>query len=635
MKFFKQIKSIIFLVFALFLGLFQGCNYLDVVPDNVATLENAFAMRNTAEKYLFTCYSWLPNFATLDNGKVNPALLAGDEFWGTYGVNAQISWRIARGEQGVSSPLLNYWDGENAAPSLYQAIRDCNVFLENINQVPDMTEDEKQRWTAEVKFLKGYFHFWLIRMYGPIVLVDQNLDIDAGVSEVRQARIPLDSCINYVVRLFDEAYTNLPDVITNESSELGRITKTINLAVKAYALTWAASPLFNGNTDYASLLNRDGTTLISQTNDVEKWGRALAAIGEAISFAEEQGVALYEYQPGSLQAGISDTTRIQTSIRNVVTERWNKEVIWADPNSVIPQNYLTPRSWDPAKSNDGQSGRYGVPFKVVDLFYTAHGVPIDEDKTWDYASRYTLKTATNADRYNISTGYTTALQNFDRENRFYANLGFDGGIWYGQGKWDDNSAWHLEAKNGQYTGIFSNNYNVTGYWPKKLININNLTEASSYVSEWYPWPVIRLADLYLLYAEASNEYYGANEEALNYLNKIRARAGLETVESSWTNYSNIPDKYLSQDGLRQIIHRERLVELLFEGHRFWDLRRWKEAEAELNKDIVGWSVQKGTQQEYYQPVVLFSQKFQKKEYLWPIKENSIIVNRNLVQNTGW
>jgi len=622
------------LFFAVFL-IINACSYLDVVPDNVATLENAFTMRNTAEKFLFTCYSWLPNFASLENEKVNPAILGGDEFWGTYGVNAQTSWRIARGEQSVSGPLINYWDGGDAAPSMYKAIRDCNIFLENIGQVPDMQEAERQRWIAEVTFLKAYYHFWLIRMYGPIILSDTNLDIDAGIDEVRQSRTPIDSCVNYVVDLLDRARINLPTTITNESSELGRITQPIDLAIKAYVLTWAASPIFNGNTDYATMKNADGTLLIDQTVNNEKWLRALNASKEAIDVAHSAGIGLYDYQPGNLQAGISDTTRIQMSIRNVVAERWNKEVIWADPNSVLTQGWLTPRSWDPDKSNTNQSARYGVPFKVVDLFYTQHGVPIEEDKTWDYANRYGVKKAEYADRYNIANGYTTAVQNFDRENRFYADLGFDGGIWYGQGKYDDNKAWHLEAKNGQYTGIFSTNYNVTGYWPKKMISYENLVEASAYVSEWYPWPVIRLADLYLLYAEAANEYYGPNDESLDYLNKVRQRAGLESVQSSWSNYSSLPDKYTSKEGLRAIVHRERLIELLFEGHRFWDLRRWKEAEIELSKDVVGWSVQKGEINDYYKPVVLFKQTFNKREYLWPIKENSIIVNRNLVQNTGW
>ncbi|SEN86280.1 Starch-binding associating with outer membrane [bacterium A37T11] len=624
-----------FLFFASFIAL-GSCSYLDVVPDNVATLDNAFTMRNTAEKFLFTCYSWLPNFASIDNNAdVNPAILSGDEFWGNYGVNVQVAWKIARGEQSVSDPLINYWDGSNSAISMYKAIRDCNIFLDNIGNVPDINEDERQRWIGEVKFLKAYYHFWLIRMYGPIVILDKNLDLDAGIDEVRQSRSPLDTCINYVVGLLEEANSTLPDVITNESTELGRITRTIDLAVKSYILVWAASPLFNGNNDYANLKNLDGTQLINQTVNKEKWLRALTAVSEAIEFAHATKFKLYEYKPGSLQEGISDTTRIQMSIRNVVTDRWNEEVIWADPNSILNQGSLSPRSWDPNKNNDSQNGKYGVPFKVVDLFYTQHGVPIDEDNTWDYSNRFKVKKASNDDRFNIANGYTTAVQNFDRENRFYADLGFDGGIWYGQGSYDDNTTWHLEARNGQYTGIFSSNYNVTGYWPKKVISYDNLVEASTYVTQWYPWPVIRLADLYLLYAEASNEYYGPNDQALDYLNKVRTRAGLLSIESAWSNYSSNPNKYTNKDGLRSIIHRERLIELLFEGNRFWDLRRWKEAELALNQDIVGWNVQKGEIGDYYKPMVLYNQTFDKKEYLWPIKENNTIINRNLVQNTGW
>src|SRR3546814_16835390 len=79
----------------------------------------------------------------------------------------------------------------------------------------------------------------------------------------------------------------------------------------------------------------------------------------------------------------------------------------------------------------------------------------------------------------------------------------------------------------------------------------------------------------------------------------RARAGLTTVEDAWTNHSRQPSKYLNKEGLRDIIHRERLIELIFEGHRYWDLRRWKKATEELNKPITGWSLLQEEPETYY------------------------------------
>src|SRR3546814_16039192 len=108
-------------------------NYLDVVPDNVATLENAFTMRSAAEKFLFTCYSWMPLHA---NSGANGHLL-GDELWGVYPHTPISSWKVARGEQNVVSPFLNYWDGGSGGKDMYSGIRACNFFLNNKGRVLD------------------------------------------------------------------------------------------------------------------------------------------------------------------------------------------------------------------------------------------------------------------------------------------------------------------------------------------------------------------------------------------------------------------------------------------------------------------------------------------------------------------
>ncbi|MFT4204221.1 MAG: RagB/SusD family nutrient uptake outer membrane protein [Chitinophagaceae bacterium] len=639
MMFFKKKKIRQALAVTVFFNLFllSACKkYLDVVPDNVATISTIFSMRANAEKYLFTCYSWLPNFPRIVGDKPDPAFLAGDELWGVYGVNTQPGWHIALGEQNVVDPLLNFWGGLEGGNALYQGIRDCNIFLENIASVPDLTEEERNRWIGEVTFLKAYYHFFLIRMYGPIVIADRAIDIDESTDVVRQAREPLDSCFNYVTHLLDTATQLLPTKIEDEASELGRVTSTIALGVKAYVLTWQASPLFNGNSDLVSLVSGDGTLLVNQTTDKEKWAKALHACDTAISAALAQGIALYQYVPDAQRATISDTTITQLSIRNAVAERWNSESIWSDPNSQLDQAVITPRTWDPNYDNTAVSARYAAPLHIAELFYTQNGVPIDEDKTWDYDNRYSLKTAGTDDQFNILSGYTTAALNFDRENRFYADLGFDGGIWYGQGKWGDTATYHLEGKYGSYTGVkVYTFYNVTGYWIKKLINYQNTVQTSSYTQTWYPWPVLRLADLYLLYAEASNEYYGPNDNAYYYLNLVRARAGLPTVQESWTNYSTNPTKYLTQDGLREIIHRERNIELAFEGKRYWDLVRWKEAEDQLNVDIQGWNILKSDQSSYYTVTSIYQRTFSQKDYLWPIPESALYQNDKLVQNPGW
>lgn len=624
--------------------LLSSCNYLDVIPDNVATVDYAFRLRSQAEKYLFTCYSYLPAFASISN---NPALVTGDEIWfyyptteGHYG-RPPSSLEVARGNQSITNPYLDYWSGTNGGKPLFQAIRDCNTFLENIGKVPDIEAMERERWIAEVKFLKAYYHWYLVRLYGPIPITDENMPISTGVDEVKVFRDPVDSCFNYIVDLLDVAIEGLPDRIDNQISEIGRVTRPIALALKARVLVTAASPLFNGNTTYASFTDSRGTQLFNPTYDPAKWERAAEACLEAIEACHDAGAGLYNFNPAINPFDLSDEIKKEMDIRNAVTEKFNKEIIWASTNSMAGviqrhcQPYIDP-SIEIPNGNVRPWGQYAPPIKVVEMFYSKNGVPIEEDKTWDYTSRYALDTATDANRYHIKPGYVTARLNFNREPRFYANLGFDGGVWYGQGRYDDENPFHVENKAGQYSGVRGGGeYSITGYYVKKLVNYQNVLQTGgTYVIEAYPWPVVRLADLYLYYAEALNET-GQSAEARTWLNLVRERAGIPSVEDAWSNFSIHPAKYQSQEGLREIIQQERLIELAFEGSRFWDLRRWKKAVDVMNQPITGWDIRQSETSFYYQPLLLFNQSFRNRDYLWPLREADLIVNKNLVQNPGW
>ncbi|MEN6324056.1 MAG: RagB/SusD family nutrient uptake outer membrane protein [Proteiniphilum sp.] len=633
----KKIYNLFFIIACFIFS--SGCNdFLEVTPDNIATIDYAFRLRNTAERFLFTCYSYMPNQGSINE---NPALLGGDELW-LVATSTNNTWQIARGNQRIVNPYVNSWQGGLGSKDLYQGIRECNVFLENIHLVPDMSDFEKARWIAEVKFLKAYYHYYLIRMYGPIVLVKENLPVSASPEEVRIPRSPVDECFDYVVQLLDESLPDLPDRIEFEVSELGRITKAINLSLKAKVLVTAASPLFNGNSDYKGFTNKDGTPLFNTIPDETKWQKAAAACKVAIDFCDSLGLKLYTYQPQFSQYNLSDTTITQMSIRNAFNEKWNSEVIWANTNSPVVglQGNSTPRGLDPALvASTGAQGNIAPPIKIAELFYSDNGVPIDEDITWDYGSRFKLRIPEYEHRYNLKQGYTTARLHFNRENRYYASLGFDGGIWYGQGRFDDSSdnLLFVSSKRGQPAApINLSSYSTTGFFPKKYTHFQSVIgTGSTFTRESYPWPVIKLNDLYLLYAEALNEVNGSSDEIYLYLNKIRARAGLPDVEDAWSNYSVNPNKYKTQEGLREIIHRERTIELMFEGQRFWDLRRWKEAVTELNKPITGWDLDQETAQGYYREKMIYNQTFRTRDYFWPLNENAILANPALVQNPGW
>ncbi len=630
--------------------IFSSCTkFLDVVPDDVATIDHAFSNRYEAEKYLHTCYSYPFSRGSNDPVVANIMFTGGDELWTYNGDNYRLEspWKIALGEQNKVNPLVNAWDGLNHARATFKAIRDCNIFLENVqddNKVRDLEPQMRQRWLAEVKFLKAYYHFVLLRMYGPIPIVEKNLPISASPAEVKVKRDRFEDVVTYIASLLDEAAFVLPAAIENQSTEAGRATKTAALMLKARLLVMAASPLFNGNPDYANFKDRDGVQLISSSYDPLKWQKAVEAARAALDAAEEGGYKLYEFSNSLVK--VSDSTRLQMNIRGAVTEKWNSELIWGltdhqETNVAGIQNGSMAGQIDHSLTVAPQWTSYlSVTMRMAELFYSDQGVPINEDKNWDYSKRFELATATQAERYNILVGFTTARLNFNRENRFYGSVAFDGAKWFMQNspnKSDDNTVFYVHAKFGQNNGkIRDQYYNVTGYWPKKLVNWKYVqTNAGSYTTEKYPRPEMRLADLYLLYAEALTET-GNSTEALVWLDKVRTRAGLKGVTQSWQQHSINPNKPATKDGLREIVHQERMIELAFEGSRIWDLRRWKKAEILQNSPIRGWDVNGATTNDYYRVKTLHNMQFvSPRDYLWPIKESNLTVNSNLVQNPGW
>lgn len=638
-----MIRTIKIVLSATILLNFLSCEYLDVIPDNVATLDNAFQKRHEAEKFLFTCYSYMPE---LGHWRTNPAIIGGDEIWVKHvgidqGLINQIGpfYQMMLGLQNVVDPVGNMWSNGNS--SYFKAIRDCNMFLDRIEEVPDLQEYEKIRWIGEVKFLKAFYHWQLVQMYGPIPLMDENLSINISPDDAQFERQPLDECFEYIVRLIDESLEYLPDQIDNPVDELGRITKPIALSIKARILVTAASPLFNGNSDFSAMKNKAGEYLFNQQEEPGKWNKALEACREAIEACHEGGMKLYRFNPNVDIFRLHPEMQIQMDIRNAITDRWNSELIWGHSNSVpmdLQDWAMVPYNENSSLASSFYRGYFSPPLKIAKMFYTKNGVPIEEDKTLDFNEINELRRATDEDRFNIKTNYTTARLNFDREPRFYASLGFDGSIWYGSGQYNDTLAYHLEMKFGQYsTRVASSQALVTGYVPKKLVHFQNTWSAhsSSRSRTPYPWPIMRLADLYLLYAEALNEVDGPSAEVTEWVNLVRDRAGLPSIEDSWANYSTRPGEYQTKEGLRNIIHRERLIELAFEGRRFWDLRRWKKAERVMSEPIEGWTQSRSEPELYYQVTRIYDPKFRKRDYFWPIKESDLISNKSLVQNFGW
>ncbi|MEO7212612.1 RagB/SusD family nutrient uptake outer membrane protein [Mucilaginibacter sp.] len=635
----KKISKFVCVIVVLLLG--GSCKkYLDVAPDNTGTLEYAFRNRNEAENYLFTCYATLQQLydATANAGFTTSGEIVYPNNLTKHPLD-ETGFALLRGTQNSNNPGLNFWDGQNHGQAIFRSIRRCNIMLENIDKPTDLSVTEKKRWIAEVKFLKAYYHYYLLRLYGPIPLIKTNLDITASTEEIKVKRAPLDECFAYIVSLLDESAVDLPPAITNQVQELGRITRPIALSIKAEVLATAASPLFNGNPDYNSLKNKDGIALFPAAYDANKWKLAADAAKVAITECEAAGMSLHSFIPPANITVLPDSLRKVLSVQTAVTEKWelNTELIWA-LNPTFPfQGYATPRLTNKSVINIfSNPSLFAVPLATQEMFYSDKGVPINEDKTFDYAGRYSIKTGDNASRFYIAQNYATVKEHFNREPRMYANIGFDGGIWFGNGKVNLGDLFHVEARGIEtFAGPKDiNTLNITGYWPKKLVNYLSVYD-DGFIESSYRLPLMRLAGLYLLYSECANEVNGPTGDAITYIDKVRTRAGIPGVVSAWTNYSNTPGKVTTKDGFRQIVHQERRIELCFEAQSGWDLRRWKELQNVLSQPIQGWSVYESQPANYYQPHTVFTSVFGLRNYLWPIKDQDITVNSNLVQNTYW
>ncbi|MDU1890347.1 MAG: RagB/SusD family nutrient uptake outer membrane protein [Dysgonomonas sp.] len=665
-------KKIANIFIVILLSLHYSCSdYLDVIPDNIATLDIVFNNKTTAERYLFNCYSFVPEYGSLWN---NPGMSSGHEVWYYTAKDTRFenttSFGIARGLQNTANPLTNYWDGEQGAKPMFRAIRECNIFLEyvrDLNRVPDLTDTERKRWIAEANILKAFYHYYLFHLYGPIPIVDKYIPVSAPQEDVKVTRVSVDEVVEYMVKLIDDSYSSLPPRIYLTGSEMGRLTQPAALAIKAKILLWAASPIFNGNTAYANFRNKQGENLINQTYSREKWVAAAEATKAAIESAELNGHMLYDFGMDAIYT-IPEEIHYGMNTRQAVTERFNVELVW----SVGKQGTRALQCYSMAcvvpALNQGKvtggilqanaNGVFAPTLETAERFYSKNGVPINEDTEWlskgYYNNRYNTQQVPNTEKYNLKSGFITAILNFNREPRFYGSLGFDGSTWYGNG-WknaeDESTKNYVDAKSGKNSGDkWATLYSVTGYFAKKVVYYDNEITNELQKIEEYPFPIVRLADLYLMYAEALNESTegdNVNPEVYEYLRLIRERSGLKQgvlgqqedigdVRVAWSKYSNDPTKPLSKGGIRDIIKHERQIELALEGQQFHDLRRWKDAARELSKPVRGWNVQGKIEEDYYRVTVLHNPKaFTNKDYLWPIKDNDLQIDDKLIQTYGW
>ena len=625
-------------IIILLAGLFSCDNYLDIVPDQTQQVDLLFERKEVAYTALATCYAYLPK----NDGVYTSFMTMSDEI--TTPISKETDGvRIMKGQQSASNPKFGLWSGWSDQGSLWEGIRHCNILIENIHNVVDMTEEEMNSWAAEAKFLKAYYHFLLFTYYGPIPIVDENLPISASDNEVRVKRSTVDQSVDYIVQTIDDAILDLP-VRELSSNDLGRIDQVIAKSTKSRVLLYAASPLFNGNSEmYSGFINEDGEHYFNQTYDQTKWDLAKDASLDAINAALENGVGLYEFSstPPNYEDEYEESEFLRTlyDLKYTIVDKWNSELIWGNSNPVRDNDWWQMQAAcmmkNPSASSVEAAWQWIAPtLRIAELFYTENGLPIDQDLTYDFQNRFNTATVGASQNYQAQYGTTTAKLNLNREPRFYSSLGFDRGY---NRTW--GNLWQLRMKKGEIHGRIANSddYLITGYALKKLVHPDSEGDGYNKIVT-YAWPMIRLSELYLNYAEAINESAGPNQEAYDALNAVRERAGISNVEDAWGNasISATLNKHTTQDGFREIIRQERLIELSFEGNRYNDIRRWKQAEQYFNSPVFGWSVDETSVGGYYNITQVGTRSFNSpRDYFHPISINEITINPNLTQNLGW
>ncbi|MFO8000194.1 MAG: RagB/SusD family nutrient uptake outer membrane protein [Marinilabilia sp.] len=613
----KIYKLLLFAVMALCIS---GCtDYLDVVPDERPTEEDAFKNKYSAENFLYSCYSYLPDPR---DGTTSIDFFTADEVVTAF--EHETFAQFPKGNFTASNPVISYWN------TLFQGIRQCYLLIDGVDQTPDLSDRNKERYKAEARFLIAYYHFLLARNYGPTIVVDEVPNVNMEYSDFPK-RAHFDEVSDFIAENFDKAAETLPTEYSS-SSAYGRATSIAAKALKAKTLVMAASPLFNGggpnqSSFYEDFTDHDGDLLISTTYDPEKWQRAAEACKEAIDLAEANDIALYEYSESKGDTYPEDPH--ERNLRYTIVDRNSPEIIWADTR---PEGYYDLQN----KSTPFLEGRawngIAPTLTLIESFYTENGLPIDEDPDFDYE-----------DRYETTDGPlgTTMKLNLNRSHRFDAWVAYHNS-YYEIIREDQNSGETLERIVTQFRrndncGIQgrSNNYAPTGYLNKKGVHPKLEQPTLQVPSEQYPWPIIRLADLYLMYAESLIEYGGSAEftTAKEYIDRVRERAGIPNVDDAWEPIGGANSKEV----LREIVRQERTNEFYLENQRFWDLRRWMNAKPYFDTKIEGMNIQGVTNSEFFQvETVSFQRQFRSPAfYLMPLPQSEIDKNEKLVQNPGY
>ena len=619
---------------------FTSCDYLDIVPDERADEADAYKDKDAALRFLYSCYGYMPQ-PNLSQSSLD--FMTGDEVVTAF--EHETFANFPKGNFTAANPVISYWN------TLYGGIRQSYKLINNLDKVPGLEATTKDEFIGELNFLIGYYHMLLMRCYGPIIIVQEEVDINTK-PENYLGRSTLQATIDFITSQFDKAAScaNLPD--KRKGVDTGRATKTAALALKAYTLMYYASPLFNGNAELSEQLrNVDGSELISPTYDASRWEKARDAYKAAIDASEKAGFALFDTEVLKFENKFPENETLRILRANLCTKvKYNKEEIWT--MNADEGYYGLQKKSMPFVDEQNYNG-VAPTMNMLRRFYTNRGLPYNVDPVTKDADEFQI-VYLDSDKAHMTfadgtsaliakEGEKTALMNLNREPRYYAWISFQNGFYevtnasYNEGYPQEQMVENLQVitnftKDGNCgRKNRNNNYSPTGFLNKKGIHPDNQCARNSITLNKYPWPLIRLSELYLGYAECLAEC-GDAKGAMEAINPIRLRAGIPTVQESWAFVGKTPNA----EEMIDIVRQERQIELYLENQNFWDMRRWKLADKYFGHKHTGMNINGSSIEDYSKETeVPFLRTFQPNHWLLPIPSQDVNNNHNLVQNPGY
>lgn len=651
-------KRTIYFILLIIPFLWQCSDYLDKQPDDMKTDEMVWRSRAETEAYLYNIYSTITPYSLHQQ---DPWLGCSDEIdlsWAVYP-----TYKINLGNWNPSVNYFNLWGHH------YKGIRSSFVFEKNVDRCKEISAELKTQYKAEVKFLRGYIYWLLIRQYGPVPLIKELLPLE---SDWNIPRAPYDECVDYICQMMDEAEKDLPLHWHDNDIWYGKPNKIVCKAVKSQVLTMAASPQWNGNKEYAEFKNLDGTPLVNTTYDENKWKKAAQASLDVIKISEnnpEARLGLYKNAEGA------DFSPYK-SVRDVILKNWNCEIIFG---RICDQG-----GWEiHASPGPYNLGGVGPTQRVVDAFYMENGRTID-DPLSNYSEEGFASEGGqhwNPKNYNVTTDRVKMIRDIrngdawghwpgdwnmyaNREPRFYASILYNKRIipqlTEDATKRDGFSS--TKNKNGYgrvelYYGGLSRSgtsgsytfYPQTGYLALKNCNPMSDMSQGARIIPLRMDIYIRYATILLNYIEALNEYDPTNPHIKKYWDMIRERAGLPSIFDTYPEIKGNKEKQL------EYILRERQVELCFETDRYFtSRRRWLAGTPDTGDAndarrkwgdggrMWGMDINAGDAKTndfsftgFYKRVPFETRVFNKAYYLFPIPQSEIERNLQLVQNPWW